>query len=89
MKFKEGDKLVKQSGNNILFDILNDCEEIRIKNIVQINNTIYYRLDTIPDLKQDIDVLFPQLSIDVMYDLDKVWDRKNKIDKIKNGTRIL
>ena len=86
MKFKIGDKLVKRTDNNMVwYQSLYNCKEIKIIDIISINRTFYYKIDTIPKLNTSKDYVYPQINMDDMYDLDIVQERIRKINKIRNG----
>lgn len=87
MKFKVGDRLVKKTDKNMVwYQSLYNCKEIKITDIVQIDQTFYYKINTIPKLNTNPkNYIYPQFNMDDMYDLDIIQDRINKITKIKNG----
>ena len=88
MKFKKGD-IVSRNNNKptASFDSIKDIEKIEIKKIEKLSQVYFYVVTNTNYLNDSI--LFPQKDFDSMYDLDVLYERRKKINKICTKKEIL
>ena len=82
-KFKKGDVVVRNNNKpTASFESIKDCEKLEIKRLEKLSQVYFYTVTKTNVLNDSI--LFPQISFDEMYDLDVLYNRGLKINKILN-----
>jgi len=82
MKFKKGDIVVRNNNKpSASFESIKNCNKIEIRRVENIAHVWFYQV-TKTDLLNDNSVMFPQIPFDEMYDLDVIFTRGLKINKL-------
>ena len=80
-KFKRGDLVVRNNNKpTASFESIKDCDRLQIKRVEKMSMVYFYGVDKTNFLNDSI--LFPQRDFDSMYDLDILYNRKLKLNKI-------
>lgn len=80
-KFKKGDIVYRNNNKpTASFESIKDCNNIQIRKVEKLSMVYFYGVTKTNFLNDDI--LFPQTDFDSMYDLDMLYNRKIKLNKI-------
>ena len=81
MKFKKGDIVIRNNNNpNHSIGEIKKDQPYTIEKIMTIDNTNYYTLKHYSN--NGIGVLFPIITFDALFDLEKIYMRSKKLKKI-------
>ena len=79
--FKKGDIVVRNNNKpNAKFESIKDCEKLEIRKVEHLSDVYFYGVTKTNVLNDSI--WFPQTEFDSMYDLDVLYSRRKKIEKI-------
>ena len=79
--FKKGDIVVRNNNKpTATFESIKDCEKLEIRKVERLADVYFYGVTKTNVLNDSI--WFPQTDFDSMYDLDVLYSRRLKLNKI-------